>query len=63
MDETAQRWGDARSPPPLAPSQVTSWTLIDHAAGGSAAAREEFCRRYLPVVRAYLSSRWRGIAA
>jgi RNA polymerase sigma factor (sigma-70 family) len=29
-------------------------------AGGSPADREELARRYLPVVRAYLSARWRG---
>ncbi len=41
---------------------VTCWTLIEDAAGGKAIAREEFTRRYLPVVRATLRSRWRGRA-
>jgi RNA polymerase sigma factor (sigma-70 family) len=38
----------------------TCWTLVEHAAAGDRAAREEFGRRYLPVVRAYLYSRWSG---
>jgi RNA polymerase sigma-70 factor (ECF subfamily) len=40
--------------------QSTCWTLIRAAAGGSAQPREEFARRYAPVLRAYLSARWRG---
>lgn len=39
--------------------QSTCWTLIRAAAGGSAQPREEFARRYAPVLRAYLSARWR----
>lgn len=39
--------------------QSTCWTVIRGAALGSARDREEFARRYLPVVRRYLSSRWR----
>jgi RNA polymerase sigma factor (sigma-70 family) len=38
----------------------TCWTLVEHAARGDRAAREEFGRRYLPVVRAYLHARWSG---
>jgi RNA polymerase sigma factor (sigma-70 family) len=38
----------------------TCWTLVENAAAGDDSAREEFGRRYLPVVRAYLHSRWRG---
>jgi DNA-directed RNA polymerase specialized sigma24 family protein len=38
----------------------TCWTLVEHAAAGDRAAREEFGRRYLPIVRAYLHSRWGG---
>jgi RNA polymerase sigma factor (sigma-70 family) len=38
----------------------TCWTLVEHAAAGDPAAREEFGRRYLPVVRAYLHARWSG---
>jgi RNA polymerase sigma factor (sigma-70 family) len=38
----------------------TCWTLVERAAAGDRAAREEFGRRYLPVVRAYLFSRWSG---
>lgn len=37
----------------------TCWTLIRGAAGGRDQDREEFARRYLPTVRAYLSARWR----
>jgi RNA polymerase sigma-70 factor (ECF subfamily) len=40
--------------------QSTCWTLIRAAAGGSAQPREEFARRYAPVLRAYLAARWRG---
>jgi RNA polymerase sigma-70 factor (ECF subfamily) len=40
--------------------QSTCWTLIRAAAGGSAREREEFARRYVPVLRAYLAARWRG---
>ncbi len=36
----------------------TCWTLVEHAAAGDGTAREEFGRRYLPVVRAYLHARW-----
>jgi len=39
---------------------ATCWTLIRDAAGGDAAAREAFARVYLPVVKAYLTARWRG---
>jgi RNA polymerase sigma-70 factor (ECF subfamily) len=38
----------------------TCWTLVESAAAGDRAAREEFGRRYLPVVRAYLHARWSG---
>lgn len=34
--------------------------MIEGAAAGEAAARDEFARHYLPVVRAYLGARWRG---
>jgi RNA polymerase sigma-70 factor (ECF subfamily) len=40
--------------------QSTCWTLIRAAAGGSPHGREEFARRYAPVLRAYLAARWRG---
>lgn len=39
--------------------QVTCWTLIRAAAAGQAAERDEFSRRYLGPVRAYLTARWR----
>jgi RNA polymerase sigma factor (sigma-70 family) len=39
-------------------SESTCWTVIHGAARGSASDREEFAHRYLPIVRAYLVSRW-----
>src|SRR5262245_7244949 len=55
---------DASCPPPpcgapLLSAESTCWTVTRGAALGSAGDREEFARRYLPVIRAYLSSRWR----
>jgi RNA polymerase sigma-70 factor (ECF subfamily) len=45
-------------------AESTCWTLVENAAAGDGAAREEFGRRYLPVVRAYLNARWsRRLAA
>jgi RNA polymerase sigma-70 factor (ECF subfamily) len=41
-------------------SESTCWTVIRAAAAGSTADRDELARRYLGVVRAYLSARWRG---
>jgi RNA polymerase sigma factor (sigma-70 family) len=38
----------------------TCWTVIQAAAAGSPTDREEFARRYGPVVRAYLAARWRS---
>jgi RNA polymerase sigma-70 factor (ECF subfamily) len=40
-------------------SLKTSWMLIQGASEGEQQAREEFARRYAPVTRAYLTSRWR----
>jgi len=40
--------------------ESTCWTLVENAASGDIAAREEFGRRYLPIVRAYLHARWAG---
>jgi len=40
--------------------ESTCWTLVERAAAGDGGAREEFGRRYLPVVRAYLHARWSG---
>ncbi len=42
--------------------QTTCWTVIEAAAAGAAAERQEFARRYGPVVRAYLAARWRDSA-
>lgn len=41
-------------------SESTCWSLIEGAASGSAADREQFARHYAPVIRAYLAARWRG---
>lgn len=49
------RWMDSNA----TGSAPTSWSRILDAAAGGEAAREEFARRYLPVVRAYLRARWR----
>lgn len=37
---------------------ATCWTLIGAAAGGDAAARGDFARRYQPVARDYFAARW-----
>jgi RNA polymerase sigma-70 factor (ECF subfamily) len=44
----------------MTPPESTCWTVIQAAAAGSTPDRQEFARRYRPVVRAYLSSRWRS---
>jgi RNA polymerase sigma-70 factor (ECF subfamily) len=44
----------------MAQSESTCWTVIQAAAASSAADRDEFARRYGPVVRAYLAARWRS---
>ena len=41
-------------------SQTTSWTLIAAAAEGAIGERNEFIRRYMPVIHAYLNARWRS---
>src|SRR5437660_55060 len=38
----------------------TCWTVIQGAAAGRAADREDFARRYTPVIRAYLAARWQA---
>lgn len=38
----------------------TCWTVVKGAAAGREEDREEFARRYVPVVRAYLGARWRN---
>jgi RNA polymerase sigma-70 factor (ECF subfamily) len=44
----------------LAQLESTCWTVIQAAAAGSAEERAEFARRYSPIVRSYLASRWRS---
>jgi hypothetical protein len=39
--------------------ESTSWTMSEGAAAGSLAEREQFARRYAPVIAAYLAARWR----
>jgi len=41
--------------------ETTCWTLIDAAAMGGTDDREEFARRYLGPVHAYLVARWRNL--
>ncbi|MCU0724618.1 MAG: sigma-70 family RNA polymerase sigma factor [Planctomycetes bacterium] len=38
----------------------TCWDLIRGAASGRSEDRDEFARRYLPIARAYLCTRWEG---
>jgi len=40
-------------------SEPTRWSLVEGAARDLPGARDEFARRYDPVVRAYLGARWR----
>jgi RNA polymerase sigma-70 factor (ECF subfamily) len=40
----------------------TCWTLLREAAAGEEAPRAEFAARYGPLVRSYLTARWRGSA-
>ncbi len=44
-----------------ADGERTCWTLIQGAAAGGEEDRSEFSHRYLPVVRAVFSARWRGL--
>jgi RNA polymerase sigma-70 factor (ECF subfamily) len=41
------------------PADVTSWSVVLGAAAGRPLARDDFARRYGPVIRGYLSARWR----
>lgn len=41
-------------------TDLTCWTLIRGAAEGRLGDREDFARRYAPVIRSYLSARWQG---
>ena len=40
-------------------NDLTCWTLIEGAAAGRGSDRDDFARRYMSVVRAYLLHRWR----
>lgn len=44
----------------MARSDSTCWILVQGAAAGNEEARDDFARRYVSVVRAYLGARWRG---
>ena len=44
----------------MSSAEETCWTRIQAAAGGDAAARADFARRYSPAVRAYLAARWKS---
>lgn len=39
---------------------TTCWTMIDDAASGCAAAREQFAVRYFGLAQAYFVARWKG---
>src|SRR4051812_16682848 len=41
-------------------NDVTCWTVIRGAARGEPRDRDDFARRYEPVVRVYLAARWRS---
>jgi RNA polymerase sigma-70 factor (ECF subfamily) len=41
-------------------SEVTCWSVIESAAAGTPESRQDFARRYGPVVRDCLASRWRA---
>lgn len=43
----------------MASADLTPWSVVLGAAAGEPQQREIFARRYEPVVRAYLASRWR----
>jgi RNA polymerase sigma factor (sigma-70 family) len=45
---------------PMPDGDSTCWTTIRNAAAGDPLARDDFARRYEPVLRAYLTSRWQG---
>src|SRR5262245_43072684 len=42
-----------------AAQESTCWTVIEAAAAGDAARRQEFVHRYQPLIRACLAARWR----
>jgi RNA polymerase sigma-70 factor (ECF subfamily) len=44
----------------MAHPESTCWTVIQAAAAGQPGDRDEFARRYAPVVRAYLAALWRA---
>lgn len=44
----------------MAQGESTCWTVIEAAAAGCEAERTAFAERYQPMVRAYLSTRWRN---
>lgn len=46
----------------MAPSQTTSWNLVQRAVNGAAEGRERFAEVYSEPIRAYLGNRWRGQA-
>lgn len=43
-------------------SQATCWTMIQGAAEGNDVQRSDFAQRYLPIVRAFFSLRWKRSA-
>ena len=52
--------GDAARPHPVNDDPPTIWSMIHGAAAGDGARRSAFAERYLPLVKSYLATRWRG---
>ena len=51
---------DARTMSDITSNHSTYWTMIENAARGSHEDRSQFADIYLPIVRAYLLSRWKS---
>src|SRR5262249_29416794 len=45
---------------PMSKAESTVWIIIEGAAAGNQADRDEFHTRYQPLIRACLWNRWRG---
>ena len=58
MAPRARRARRARAGVRFGMNKQTCWILIREAAAGDAEARAGFTRRYLPVVKGYLTARW-----
>lgn len=45
---------------PVQSPHETCWSVVARASGGDTRARSRFCRTYQPLMRAFLTARWRG---